>query len=162
MLCEALAFAWIERLLTSKKEALEVSKALSLLDSSLPILSAAGFQELVFEDFYDVLISIIRQIVVPEPDGTTLTPTILLEAFQDAEGENGHVYSLIRERVFTNNSLIVSNCIVVFLRLLTSATIRTDTLSYAPFLFNPETGSEIAPQEFCERFVEACGKEAGS
>ena len=63
-----------------------MAKALSLLDLSLPILKAAGFQEMVFEDFYDVLISLIRQIVVPEPDGSTLTLPILLEAFQDAEG----------------------------------------------------------------------------
>jgi len=94
---------------------------------------------MVFEDFYDVLISLIRQIVVPEPDGSTLTPSILLEAFQDAE---------------------VSNCIVVFLRLLTSAAIRTEPESFTPFLYHPETGDEIAPQEFCERYVEACGKEA--
>lgn len=82
----ALAFAWIERLFKSRKQAIDVAKALSLLDLSLPILKAAGFQEMVFEDFYDVLISLIRQIVVPEPDGSTLTAPILLEAFQDAEG----------------------------------------------------------------------------
>ena len=63
---------------------------------------------------------------------------------------------------FASCSQAVSNFIVVFLRLLTSATIRTDPLSYAPFLFHPETGTEIAPQKFCEGFVEACGKEAGS
>ena len=55
----------------------------------------------------------------------------------------------------------VSNCIVVFLRLVTSARIRTDPDSYAPFLFNPETGDDIEPREFCERYVEAVGKEAG-
>lgn len=55
----------------------------------------------------------------------------------------------------------VSNCIVMYLRLLTSATIRIDPDSYAPFLFHPETGDEILPQEFCERYVEATGKEAG-
>ena len=82
----ALAFAWIERMLYSPKQTLDVAKALSLLDSTLVMLKAAGIQELVYEDFYDVLISLIRQIVVPEPDGSTLTPEILLEAFQDAEG----------------------------------------------------------------------------
>ncbi|KAH8114898.1 cysteine proteinase [Phellopilus nigrolimitatus] len=135
----SIAFAWVERMLTSRNQTIDVAKSLSMLDSSLLILKAAGFQELAFEDFYDVLISLIRQIVVPEPDGSTLTAPILLEAFQDAE---------------------VSNCIVVFLRFLTSAVIRTDPETYAPFLFHPETGDEIAPQEFCERFVEACGKEA--
>lgn len=70
----------------SPKQTLDVAKALSLLESTLVMLKAAGIQELVYEDFYDVLISLIRQIVVPEPDGSTLTPEILLEAFQDAEG----------------------------------------------------------------------------
>ena len=71
----------------SRNPTVEVAKALSLLDSELAVLKAAGFQELVYEDFYDVLISLIRQIVVPEPNGTTLTKPVLLEAFQDAEGE---------------------------------------------------------------------------
>jgi ubiquitin thioesterase protein OTUB1 len=55
----------------------------------------------------------------------------------------------------------VSNCIVVLLRLITSAIIRTDSTTYAPFLFDPETGDEVSPREFCERYVEAVGKEAG-
>lgn len=55
-----------------------------------------------------------------------------------------------------------SNCIVVFLRMFTSAVIRTSVEDYAPFLFHPETGEDIAPQDFCERFVEATGKEAGA
>lgn len=55
----------------------------------------------------------------------------------------------------------VSNSIVVFLRLLTSATIRMDEDNYSPFLFHPEIGEQMAVREFCENFVEACGKEAG-
>lgn len=51
------------------------------------MLEEAGFQKLVFEDFYDVLLSLIQQIVTPEPGGTTLTPETLLEAFQSPEGE---------------------------------------------------------------------------
>jgi ubiquitin thioesterase protein OTUB1 len=53
----------------------------------LPILEAAGFQRMVFEDFYDVMASLIRQIVIPEEGGSVLTPEVLLEAFQSAEGE---------------------------------------------------------------------------
>lgn len=63
---------------------------------------------------------------------------------------------------YPNAPSTVSNCIVVFLRLLTSAAIRTEPETFAPFLYHPETGDEILPQEFCERYVEACGKEAGS
>lgn len=36
-----------------------------------------------------------------------------------------------------------------------------DPDTYAPFLFHPDTGMEITPHEFCERYVEAFGKEAG-
>ncbi|OCB85850.1 cysteine proteinase [Sanghuangporus baumii] len=158
----SLAFAWIERLIHSPKQTLDVAKAHSLLDSTLLILKAAGFQEMVFEDFYDVLISLVRQIVVPEPNGSTLTTEILLEAFQDAEGKWDDAYAppLMQTGLIPFLIVIVSNCIVVFLRLLTSAVIRTDPDSYAPFLFHPETSIQVPPQEFCERFVEACGKEA--
>lgn len=65
-----------------------VALAVSLLESTVPILEEAGFQRLVFEDFYQVFLSLIQQIVDPEPGGTTLTPETLLEAFQSPEGEN--------------------------------------------------------------------------
>ena len=61
--------------------------ATSLLESTFPTLEKAGFQKLVFEDFYEVLLSLIQQIIIPEPGGTTLTSETLLEAFQSAEGE---------------------------------------------------------------------------
>jgi hypothetical protein len=55
----------------------------------------------------------------------------------------------------------VSNSVVVYLRLLTSAQIRADVETYAPFLFHPELGEPLEPREFCENFVEAVDKEAG-
>ena len=65
--------------------------ATSLLESTMPTLEEAGFQKLVFEDFYEVLLSLIQQIIIPEPGGTTLTSETLLEAFQSPEGE---IYSV--------------------------------------------------------------------
>lgn len=56
----------------------------------------------------------------------------------------------------------VSNSIVVYLRLLTSAQMRLDPDAYAPFLFHPELGEPMDTREFCETFVEAVGKEAGA
>ncbi|KDQ54548.1 hypothetical protein JAAARDRAFT_397855 [Jaapia argillacea MUCL 33604] len=138
----SLAFAFVERLMNSEEEELEFSvmSAISTLESVLPMLEAAGFQKLVYEDFYETFVSIIKQIVEPDRlDHSNLTPALLLEAFQSPE---------------------VSNSVVVFLRLLTSAQIRTDPDSYADFLFNPELGEPMAPREFCESFVEAVGKEA--
>lgn len=55
----------------------------------------------------------------------------------------------------------MSNSVVVYLRLLTSAQIRADPDSYAPFLLHPDLGIPLEPREFCENFVEAVGKEAG-
>ena len=54
----------------------------------------------------------------------------------------------------------MSNSIVVYLRLLTSAEIKTNP-DYAAFLFHPETGDQMEPEMFCNNFVEAVGKEAG-
>lgn len=84
----ALAFAFIDYLLNSPQKIFAVALVKPLLDSTVSMLEDAGFQKLVFEDFYDVLLSLIQQIVIPEPEGTTLTSETLLEAFQNPEGEN--------------------------------------------------------------------------
>jgi hypothetical protein len=88
----ALAFAFIENILNSEQTDVAVALATSSLESTVPMLLAAGFQKLVFEDFYEVLVSLIQQIVIPEPGGTTLTSETLLEAFQSPEGE---IYSIV-------------------------------------------------------------------
>ncbi|TFK47225.1 cysteine proteinase [Heliocybe sulcata] len=135
----SLAFRYVERILNSPDPAMSVGSAISTLDASLPMLEAAGFQPLVYEDFYETLGAIIKRVVQPDDSNATLTSSLLLEAFQNPE---------------------VSNSVVVFLRLLTSAQIRTDPDEYAPFLFHPELGEPMTPREFCETFVEAVGKEA--
>lgn len=73
-----------------------VAFATSLLEPTVPMLLEAGFQKLVFEDFYDVLLSLIQQIVIPEPGGTTLTSDTLLEAFQSPEGELDSITPRVR------------------------------------------------------------------
>ncbi|TFY55447.1 hypothetical protein EVG20_g9315 [Dentipellis fragilis] len=134
-----LAFAYIERILSSADRPLAVMTAISTLDAALPMLDAAGFQKMVYEDFYEVFAELIRAIETPGPEGKTLSHETLLQSFQNPE---------------------VSNYVVVFLRLLASAQIRTDPESYAPFLFHPDLGESMTPREFCESFVEAVGKEA--
>ncbi len=72
------------------------------------------------------------------------------------------VHAIYPERWVLNlPGILVSNCIVVYLRFLTSATIKTDPDSYLPYIFDPETGDDISLLDFCQRHVEACGKEAG-
>jgi hypothetical protein len=63
-----------------------VATSISTLESTLPMLEQAGFQKMVFEDFYDVLVSIVQQVVTPDHEGKKMTPEMLLEAFQSIEG----------------------------------------------------------------------------
>ena len=56
--------------------------------------------------------------------------------------------------------LVASNYIVMYMRLLTSAQMRVDE-QFADFLFDPESGTQTSVDEFCKRFVEPLGKEAG-
>jgi ubiquitin thioesterase protein OTUB1 len=82
----ALAFAYVERILDTPDRDLALASAMSILHSTLSVLEVTGFQKLVFEDFYEIFVSLIRQIVVPqEHTGTLLTLRTLLGAFQDAE-----------------------------------------------------------------------------
>lgn len=55
----------------------------------------------------------------------------------------------------------MSNSIVAYLRLLTSAQIRADPSAYEAFLFHPELNEPLELRGFCENFVEVVGKEAG-
>ncbi|KAH9948479.1 cysteine proteinase [Amylocystis lapponica] len=135
----SLAFAYIERLLFASDKLFAVTSAISALEASQPLLEEAGFQRLVFEDFYDCFVYLINKIITPGEDGMLLTPSTLLEAFNAPE---------------------VSNSIVVYLRLLTSAQIRADPGAYESFLMHPEMGEPMQIRDFCESFVEAVGKEA--
>jgi ubiquitin thioesterase protein OTUB1 len=86
-LIAALAFGFIEHPLNSPRPDMAVAAATSLLESTVPMLEKVGFQKMVFEDFYEVLLSLIQQIIIPEPGGTILTSETLLEAFQSPEGK---------------------------------------------------------------------------
>jgi hypothetical protein len=82
----ALAFAYVERLLRARDAEIAVVTALSTLDTTLPMLESAGFQKLVYEDFYEALVELIRGVITPSANGKTMTERMLLDAFQSAEG----------------------------------------------------------------------------
>jgi hypothetical protein len=82
-----------------------------------------------------------------------------LEAFQTPEGTFTSNYLLSSSWLMLNHP--VSNSIVAFLRLLTSAEIRVHPDNYAGFLFHPETMEPMDVGDFCSAFVESIGKEAG-
>ncbi|KAI0651332.1 cysteine proteinase [Trametes meyenii] len=136
---DALAFAYIEHILNATEPALAVTTALSILETTQGLLEHVGFQRLVFEDFYEDFVNIISSVVNPREDGRLLTIASLLEAFNIPE---------------------VSNSVVMYLRMLTSAQIKAEADEFAPFLFNPETTEPMDPESFCNNFVEAFGKEA--
>ncbi|KAJ3557485.1 hypothetical protein NM688_g1448 [Phlebia brevispora] len=135
----SLAYAYVERILNSTDQGLDAVQAVSMLESTQSMLETVGFQPLVFEDFLETFTTLIKRVTDPEPGATLLTHHGLLEAFNNPE---------------------ISNSIVVYLRLLTSAQIRLDPDAYAPFLFHPELGEPMDTRDFCENFVEAVGKEA--
>ncbi|QRW14029.1 peptidase C65 otubain protein [Ceratobasidium sp. AG-Ba] len=135
----SLAFAYVEKIMTAPEPGLAVATSLSHLESTLPLLEQAGFQKIVFEDFYESFAELIQHIV-PPAGKVPLTNEELLKQFQNPE---------------------VSNSIVVFLRLLTSSYIRLSPEDdFTPFLFHPDTGDMVDVRTFVEMFVEATGREA--
>ncbi|KAH7924353.1 cysteine proteinase [Leucogyrophana mollusca] len=135
----SVAYAFVDKLLHAPDVLMAVASALSNLESTMSLLDGAGFQRIVYEDFLETFTDLIQSIIKPDDVGRMLTDELLLHVFQTPE---------------------LSNAIVVYLRLLTSAHIRADPDNFAPFLMHPEIGIPLEPREFCEHFVEAVGKEA--
>ncbi|KAJ3972454.1 cysteine proteinase [Lentinula raphanica] len=135
----SVAFAYVENLLHASDPELAVASALSTLEETQGMLESIGYERMVFEDFYEVLDELVKNVIAPDVSGRTLTEETLLEAFQNPEK---------------------SNSIVVYLRMLTSAQIKLDPESFTDFLFHPETGEPLEIRDFCEQLVDATGKEA--
>ncbi|CCA75337.1 hypothetical protein PIIN_09322 [Serendipita indica DSM 11827] len=133
------AFAWVERILRAKDQEFAVASAISTLNSTWLGLKDVGFETVILEDFYDVLRSLVEQIITPEAGGQALNASLLLEAFTSPEA---------------------SNSIVSYVRMLTSAEIRRNREDYAAFIVHPETQEAMPVDEFCNQFVDAMGKEA--
>lgn len=82
-----MAFAYVERILSALKPAKAAEKGIAILKATLPLLRNVGFQKLVFEDFYDVLESLLNKVATPDPiTKRRLDSMQLLEAFQSPEG----------------------------------------------------------------------------
>ncbi|KAF8258163.1 peptidase C65 Otubain-domain-containing protein [Lactarius quietus] len=138
----SLAFAYIERIFNAGDKELAVGTSISTLESFLPRLEEVGFDRSVIDEAYEIPRDLIRGIVEPEPvsnSGQTLTPAQLLEVFQDDS---------------------LSNYMVMFLRMLTSAQIRGNPEEYEPFVMHPDLGEKMGVKEFCEAVVEVLGREA--
>ncbi|KAM0786215.1 hypothetical protein ACM66B_007018 [Microbotryomycetes sp. NB124-2] len=138
----AFAFGYVERLVPQPPSAAQL--ALAKLESLLPLLDQAGFMKDIYEDFYEPL----RDLLValgPSPPRPRPTVSSLHDSFNDPE---------------------VSNAIVVFLRLLTSAYLKANADEFTPFLFalddDPRFLEGGAPtmDQFCSFHVEAVQREA--
>ncbi|KAI9430852.1 cysteine proteinase [Lactarius indigo] len=138
----SLAFAYIERIFNTEDKIMAATKSISTLEAFLPKLREVGFDDMVIDESYEIPRDLIRGIVEPNPGSNsrqTLTPTQLLEVFQHDSR---------------------SNYMVMFMRMLTSAQIRSNPDEYEPFLTHPELGEQMGVKEFCETLVEVLGREA--
>jgi ubiquitin thioesterase protein OTUB1 len=180
-------FAYIERIFDAANRPAAVRASIATLDRSLLKLREAGFQEMVIEDSYEIVRDLINGIVDSEQvsnNGSTLTPAQLYTVFQDDSSTSSFPPSPLlpplsdvsgfssfvgwssddddddddatRSFVFA-----VSNYLVTFMRMITSAQIRGNPDEYEAFLTHPDTGETIDVTEFCETVVEVLGKEAG-
>lgn len=99
----AFAFAWYESLM---RQPSLFQAALEKMKSTSELLLNGGFQQLAFEDFYDMTLRQLEQIPDSDPD-------LLLVNFQTEE---------------------ISNSIVMHLRFVTSAYLKIHSAEYEPFL----------------------------
>ncbi|ODN77664.1 hypothetical protein L202_04815 [Cryptococcus amylolentus CBS 6039] len=136
-LFRAFTLAYLLRILYAPDPAVEANLAFDAVQRALPAMEACGFQRDIYEEFLDPLITILR-------------------AFSEGLESTANEYSIIQ----TLQSPELSNSIVVSLRLITSAYIRTHADLFSPFLFSPVTFEPLSAEEFCKQEVEPCGKEA--
>ncbi|WVR07738.1 hypothetical protein IAU60_004781 [Kwoniella sp. DSM 27419] len=129
--------AYLLRILHATDPQVQANLAFDGVQRALPAMEAAGFDKELYEEFLEPLLSLIRSFA--EGDESTATEYAIVQSLQDAEK---------------------SNCIVVALRLITSAYIRSHSDLFSPFLLSPTTFLPLNTDEFCRQEVEPCGKEA--
>lgn len=153
----AVAFGCIERILrtSESRRSEKVNRMISRLKSAHSLLNKVGFESVAFGDQLAVVRSIIENSVKPDHNGKSLDSRILLEIFQKPEGMQIRPLEI---HIITNLAFeIVSNLIVYYFRMLTSAQIRANPDDYEPFLLD----YQINLNEFCENCIENPGAEAG-
>ena len=64
-----------------------VMTTLSTLAATRQLLEETGVQELVYVDFYDQIVQLVQNIIVPDEKKTVLMLDGLLNFFRDAQGE---------------------------------------------------------------------------
>ena len=64
-----------------------VMTTLSTLAATRQLLEETGVQELVYVDFYDQIVQLVQNIIVPDEKKTVLMLDGLLNFFRDTQGE---------------------------------------------------------------------------
>ncbi|KAL1408813.1 hypothetical protein Q8F55_005627 [Vanrija albida] len=129
--------AYLLRILYARDRWEFAREAISEIQANQENMLRVGFQADLVEEFLGPLMSTLFAFSPDNDDPPT--EFTLLQLLQDPEK---------------------SNCIVVALRLITGAYIRTHPDKFAPFLFSPTTLEPVSPDAFCREEVEPCGKEA--
>lgn len=183
-----MAFAYLDQLIQAPESEREsrVMMSLSLLSSTREDVINAGTQAIVVDDAFELFEALIRNVALPDAEGRLLTEKRLLEIFQAKNSETS--YSEDGER--TRESLYTASLIeepgvasippnvVFYLRLATvglphvcldpglincpqRAQLKINSETYDGFLYDPETGEPLDAENFCNRFVDPVGVEAG-
>ncbi|RXK36990.1 ubiquitin thioesterase OTUB1 [Tremella mesenterica] len=131
--------AYLLRILHSPDPPLYANLAFESIQRVLPMMKQVNFDPDLYEEFLNPLLEMIQSFSPQNTYAEPITEYALIQALQDAER---------------------SNCIVVALRLITSAYIRTNSQAFEPFLLSPTTFLPLSADDFCRQEVEPCGKEA--
>jgi len=130
----ALAYAYLSSLIDSPNL---VSSAKTVIASGSRMMEDNYMDADIIATFCEPLMDLVNAVGSPDPN-IRLTRDRLLSAFLELE---------------------TSNCIVTYLRLLTTAQIQSASDDYAGFLFS-DSGEQMLPSEFCRHYVDPLGKEA--
>ncbi|PNH07985.1 Ubiquitin thioesterase otubain-like [Tetrabaena socialis] len=130
-----LVFAYLEGLLLNQDMA-ECERFTSVVQSWKGRLVEGGFQELVFEDAMELLLDQVKAVRKPQSDF-------------------GHEGLLINMR-----DDMVSNMIVMFLRLVTSCEVQLHEDRFFPFILGMYDEPPATVELFCQRYVEPMGEES--
>ena len=94
-----------------------VMTTLSTLAATRQLLEETGVQKLVYVDFYDQIVQLVQNIIVPDEKKTVLTLDGLSNFFRDAQGK--YVLEWLNQQKTLSMNRAESNMVVMYLRLVT-------------------------------------------
>ena len=164
----ALAFAYIERIFDKKDKEMAVVTSISTLEESLKSLQKVGFDKSVIEEAYEEPSDLIHRhhraghCLEQRSDANTRANCSRCSKTTRVRGtkitsccSNGATMTGVP---FAS---AVSNYMVMFIRMVTSAQIQGNPEEYEPFLNYPDLGEKMRVEDFCQSGRSRSGREAG-